>query len=492
MVTLSTINVNPNLSPRVARIDSGVEEIVLQDYVDTLRDLEDDFQNMSFPIFINATGKQDLGGGLLVAITVEELNLNLAFEPDKTSDESGTITTASGPPNSINRQRVIDSTADFVTAGIRPGSLIVNFTDLSVTDVIQVISATELEVEALEDGTDNQFELGDFYKVWTVDQKRTSGGNLVAVDENGSSIPAILPTAFTQVVQATSSSATIQELTDIQFSSYEGGVTIKQTGQAGTAFPIGTRREPVNNWPDALLIAQTVGVNRIYLEDNQTVPASTDLSANYYIIGDGATVVDLTIPSSANTSNLRVQDVNLTNSVLDELNLVERCTITGCTIGPGFYNKVAFSGTNTFSGAGQVNIFDGYSAVAGGGVTTTPEFVVGSGVAIVGRNYSGGAEFSGKTGTDEFSWDFFSGQVITADDNTGGTMTFRGQAKWTNRDTYAGTTVINADELLNKDQIAKDVWDSLLTDHQVTGSFGLYIQRKLLTTARFLGLSRDV
>ena len=204
------------LTPRVAEIAAPSTEIVMQDYVDTTRLEEERFQSMGFGRLINASGKEDLGGGLSVAITVSEQNVQLAFEPRTDPAETGTVTTASGPPNAVGRQTFVDTAADFVTADVQPGSMVINFTDRSIADVVRVVNATTLETRTLANGIGNEYDVSDVYHVFNIIQCRTLGGNLVAVDENDVSIPAILPTAFTQVVQQTSSSATIQNLDQIE------------------------------------------------------------------------------------------------------------------------------------------------------------------------------------------------------------------------------------------------------------------------------------
>ena len=489
MATRSDITVIQELSPRYAEIAAPSTEIVMQDYVDTMRVEEERFQSLGFPFLLSASGKQSLGGGTKVAITVQEENLQLAFQPRTTPAVIGTVTTGSGAVSAVGRYQFVDSGADFIAAGVKPGSFIVNFTDKSVCDVVRVIDATTLETRQLANGTDNEFDIGDSYHLWNIIQCTTSGGNLVATDDIGGEISPILPTAFTQVILQTSSSATIQELVDIQFASYDGGVTIEtgQHGLPGVDFPIGTRRAPVNNWTDALYIAQTKGLKRFYVEDSQTIPEGLDLSDNFYIVGDGATVVTLTIPASCNTNNLRIQDVTLFNSHMDALNLVERCVVYNCTMGGGFYYASAFAGSNTMVGNTQTNIFQCYSAVAGGGPSQTPEFLVGDAI-IAGRDWMGGVEFKSKTGTGGFSWDMSSGQVLVDDSCVAGEMTFRGIGKWTNRDTYAGTTTINANELFNESQIEDTVWGALVADHLVAGSFGQLVGRKLLSVAKFIGL----
>lgn len=492
MADRDDITVVQDVSPRYAEIAAPSTEIIMQDYVDTLRGLEDDFQNMSYPYLIDASGKEDLGGGVLVAITVEEQNMQLAFQPRFTPAETGFATSASGPPDQRNRQTLTDTAADFVAANVAPGSYLVNWTDRSVSDVLRVISATQLEVRALQNGTDNDFDINDDYTIWNVVQVRTSGGNLVAIDDGApaSTISPILPTWGTQVILTTSSSATIQELDEIRFAAYDGGVSLDPSDPnaiSGTDYPAGTRAVPSDNWADALTIGTNVGLKKLYLNGTSyTVPASTDLSGDLWIIGNGATVTTLTIPDSANTANLRIQDCTLLDCYIDDANLVERCVLNDCFISGGYYFETAWSGTTNMTGSGQVNIYESYSAVAGGGPLDRPVFVVGTAI-VAGRNWTGGCEFQGKTSTAAFSWDMTSGRVIVNDNNTTGTMTFRGAGTWENSATYAGGTTVS-DQMINTTSISAAVWNALTATYNAAGSFGEFVQGKLLTLAKFLGL----
>lgn len=484
MATITDINVNPNLSPRVARVGEGVNEVVMQDYVDTLRLLEDDFELMSFPLLIEATGKQDLGGGLLVAITVAEQNLQLSFDPNLTSASSGTVTSGSGAPSVINRQALHDSAGDFINEGVNPGSLIVNFTDQSVTDVVRVISATELECEALEDGTDNLFEIGDVYKIWTVQQKNTAGGNLVAVDEVGASIPAIRPSAFTQVVQATSSSATIQELTEIRYAAYQNAAWVDETTlNTGTDYPTGTPLQPVNNVNDAVLIADALGFRRVEIIGNYTFTAG-DVIANKKIVGQDFDHSLFTLGADAVLDGSQFTNASITGT------LDAGCTLADCELRPpvnfiqGTIKRCLIeAGTISLSGSTDVHILDSWSGVSG--LATPIIDYNGSGRSLIMRNWSGGIEIQNKTGADPVSIDLLSGQIVLDSTVTAGIFRVAGVGRLI--DNSSGTTV-NKDGLINNQSIAEAVWNALVSAYTVAGSFGQLVGRKLLTVSKFFAL----
>ncbi len=67
-------------TPRIITIASPSTDITIQDLLDTCRELEDDLSNMVYDRLASAAGKEDLGGGVQVGITMTLLNAVLAFE----------------------------------------------------------------------------------------------------------------------------------------------------------------------------------------------------------------------------------------------------------------------------------------------------------------------------------------------------------------------------------------------------------------------------
>ena len=108
---------------------------------------------------------------------------------------------------------------------------------------------------------------------------RISGGNLVALDANDNDIDPRYPTAFVTVDRASSSSATTQGIEEIQFLIFEGAVNFDAAhGSAGTVYPVGSTIEPVNNIPDALIIAANRGLSTLKVSGDVTI-LDTDLPA---------------------------------------------------------------------------------------------------------------------------------------------------------------------------------------------------------------------
>jgi hypothetical protein len=208
MATREDVFVRWELSPRMMVIEAPSLEMNQQDLVDTIRKQEDSWRGMSEPHILNASGKDDLGGGIFVGITNLLQNTQMVFESQSVHVSVGTITTASGTP--VQKSvRLIDSGATFITDGVLRGYTVLNRTDHSLGDVIDVVSETELVVTTPQAGALNTFEIGDEYEVDSVVRAKVVSGNLVAVDTGGSPIEPLVATSFNLVTVEKATSAAL-------------------------------------------------------------------------------------------------------------------------------------------------------------------------------------------------------------------------------------------------------------------------------------------
>jgi len=74
------ISINPLVSPRIITVLAPATDITMQELVDDVRDWEDEQIDMEYDYILSAAGKEPLGGGVLVGITVTLHNAKLAFE----------------------------------------------------------------------------------------------------------------------------------------------------------------------------------------------------------------------------------------------------------------------------------------------------------------------------------------------------------------------------------------------------------------------------
>ena len=80
MTVRSDITVDWAVSPRIVEVASPSVDVLVQDLLDTLRQLEYEFANMAYKTIVRATGKEELTADLNVGITCTLLNARLKFE----------------------------------------------------------------------------------------------------------------------------------------------------------------------------------------------------------------------------------------------------------------------------------------------------------------------------------------------------------------------------------------------------------------------------
>jgi hypothetical protein len=180
-------------------------EASIQDLHDTLRAWGDEPDNHSYDIIVDSAGKEPLGGGVSVGITMTLANALVEFEARRTPTSTGTATSAD-----LTGLVLTDAAATFLADLVAVGASLVNKADGSSGTVRSIDSETQLTLEGLGGGAADDWEIGDDYAVWNVIQCDVNGGNLTAVDEFGTPLTTpIYPSFGTQVSKTLSSSATI-------------------------------------------------------------------------------------------------------------------------------------------------------------------------------------------------------------------------------------------------------------------------------------------
>lgn len=444
----AAITVYPNQSPRLIKIASPTTSITVQELTDLIKGWEDEPANLSYPKLVRTTGKEDLGGGVLVGITAELQDAQVLFEARGGSDSAGTATTPNADGN-----KLIDSSATFITDGIVPGDSIINLTDASVATVRRVVSETEIEHFFLEDGTDNDWDAADSYKIWNKVACEVNGGNLVAVDANGDPALAFLPSAFTHVTRTSASSATLQEQADIQYSSFLGAVHLDvANGTAGTAFPYGTPRQKVNNIADAITIANVRGFNTIQVYGDITLDATAALN-QFTVRGESPIHSTITVNAAAAVTDTIFENCTVTGA-LDGNNVIKDAHIQAITYFNGaIHDCLLENATITLAGGADAHIINCWSGVIG---ASSPVIDMGgSGQTLGLRGYSGGIKLTNKTGSEDVSLDFESGRLTVDSTVTNGTIYVRGIVEVINNST--GSTVIQQEAAINIPAIDAEV-----------------------------------
>ena len=440
---MASIKVYPYYSPRIVEVLTPETEITIQELVDLIRDWEDSEEGMPFDYIISAAGKEDLGGGVTVGITATLNNAQIMFTGRTIPIDDGVGRTCDAT-DALGLQLYVDD-ADFISDGVVRGDTIYNATTGEMATILEVVDQYTLNHLELTGFGENGWTLGDNYVVYHNAQCSISGGNLVAVDDVGSSISSILQSPNTQVVRTSSSSATLQELEAIQFSSFGGGVTVdvaNVTGQAvsGVNFPAGTRQNPVNNMADANSIADERGLSTFFIIGDITLNDPTVNLHNHIFIGESPNKTTITIDSSADVYRCEFREATI-EGVLDGDSIIRNGVVGNINYFSGIIFESMFTATITLGNGAAAHMLDCYSGVPGQG---TPIIDMGgSGQALALRDYVGGIQITNKTGEEAVSIDMASGQIKFTDTVTNGNILCRGVGQIT-QDLSRGAVIFDA------------------------------------------------
>jgi hypothetical protein len=222
---------------------------------------------------------------------------------------------------------------------------------------------------------------------------------------------------------------------------YAAGAIWVNTGLSNTStevFVDGVADNPVSTWAAALTLSASLGLTDFHIINGSTIQLSAT-SDNFSLFGDNWTL-DLNGQSIAGAHfQGAIASGTGTGATRPEF---DGCELGTCTLVPFVASNSGLNGTITFSAAGNYELTDCHSSVAG---PTTPVIDTGAAVANVNLtmpDYNQGIEIRNlnNLGTDEFSISG-KGQIIYAASSSG-TVHQRGAWKVTN----TGGVTITADD----------------------------------------------
>ena len=426
MTIRTDIFFDPELSPRLITVPNSSIDITMQDLHDTVANWEDELHlGMDHDQLISSSGKEDLGGGVLVGITSILLNTLLEFEARTTPNSIGTAT-------ATGTTVLSDSAATFITDGVGRGDIIINFTDFSMATVLSVDSETVITHRVLAGGTNNDWTISDIYRVYPTFQVEVAGGNLVT--DSGDS--PVLPSFGTQVVRTSSSSATVTEIAQVTYTA-GGGIHVDSVnGVPGTSFPTGTFQRRSSNLTDARIIADTYGLNTFVLHDDHTLLQEF---AGYIFVGSA--FLPIVTVNGQDVTGALFKGVTI-SGLLNGRITAAGSFISGVTNLDGFFRGCGLKGNNAVALDADLIFNDCFSQVAG---IDTPilDMVAGTAGNTSFRQYSGGIRIQNfdQVG-DNITIELVAGQVILDASCTAGIIAIRGVGDLA--DNSAGT-IVNLD-----------------------------------------------
>jgi len=232
-------------------------------------------------------------------------------------------------------------------------------------------------------------------------------------------------TNVNQVSVRSANSAGLQDLTTLLASAYQGQVVYNTSGQPGTVAPIGTRATPVDNFHDAVTIANNLGIRRIQMASSGTLLGGV-LATGKVFVGDNPTVDELYVRTTSEVSDCSFENLTI-SGVLDGNNTFKGCIVSNLNYVNGLIQECAITGTIAVDGNAQCNIINCWSGTAG--VDDTQLVTIDMGGAdnsLTLRNFSGGLKLVNYAGGGAITLDFSSGRVVIDASCTGGTIGIRG------------------------------------------------------------------
>jgi len=277
-----------------------------------------------------------------------------------------------------------------------------------------------------------------------------------------------------QVSVRSANSAGLMQTEEIEHASYNGGVTIDVIdGVAGTQYPNGTTRQPVNNLADALFIAQYRGFNTFFILGDLNI-TSGDYTGMVFI-GASPSKTLINIDPAANVFQCEFYEAHV-DGTLDGQSEVRNCVLDDLQYVSGYVFQCMLNpGTIHLGGNVDAHFLDCYSGQPGSGSPVID--LGGSGQALGVRNYNGGITLTNKTGPEAVSVDLASGQVkIDLTTVTNGEIVVRGDGKvidaatgnWLPSGTYGSMTLVNE---TSYGVMLQEVWDAI-TSGSIPGGGG--------------------
>lgn len=214
---------------------------------------------------------------------------------------------------------------------------------------------------------------------------------------------------------------------------YDGSVRIQfDSGISGTAFPIGTLAAPVDNFADALLIAQANGIHTLMLEQNEvgsTVVPILQAIEGYELRRAAGTTIVLVLSASYSIDRSTFQEVILTGVANPTGEWAARTTrllnISGVA---GVFIESQFSGTVGIRSSANGSTFSRCATLG----PATLDCAGDGAITAVFSDFVGDLTVTNLVAGATLIFDSPSAHITLAASCTGGTVVVRGDASVTN------------------------------------------------------------
>lgn len=282
-----------------------------------------------------------------------------------------------------------------------------------------VISSTSTRINGQTASTDNTYTYA-----LTVDHLSTLGAatiRFVGSDVTATSNLYLDYVAYLYQTLGTTTDAIAQAVyLKMRNTVYDGGVYIDTiNGVAGTVIgDNGTAWNPVNTLADALTIANTLGVKRLYFRPDSEITLNQSF-ANWRFIGRG--VVHL---NGQSIDDAWFQDLEFVDGISSGTDAIfQQCIIGSGSFYPVWFDRCAMDGSVTFLSAGEYTFESCYDGNPN--VSLNPTFIFSSGALAGFRDWNGGIALSNMVAGNYATVEGM-GRVVINSNCTGGNITIRG------------------------------------------------------------------
>tara|TARA_R110000822_G_scaffold227017_3_gene359732 strand:+ start:2185 stop:3402 length:1218 start_codon:yes stop_codon:yes gene_type:complete len=273
---------------------------------------------------------------------------------------------------------------------------------------------------------------------------------------------------FNQVSVRSSNAAGLISNSAIEFSSFNGGVTIDTSNitglaRSGTTFPIGTRQSPCNNLVDAHLICDTRGFTKVFVLGDAMIDSNQSW-IGFEFEGESPLKSLITIDTTANVLNCEFYNAKVSGT-LDGNTQINDSIITGLDFVDGFIYKCSIGPVEIKLGISTgANLFSCYSGVVG---TEIPIINMNNTGILALRDYHGDVFLKNYNGTALHNIDLSSGRVVLDSASiTSGTFCIAGIGKLVDEfgvniptgNWNTGVTIINDLMTANQLVLGSGVW----------------------------------
>ena len=210
-------------------------------------------------------------------------------------------------------------------------------------------------------------------------------------------------------------------------------------GASGTAFPLGTPTDPVDNLANALTVAAARGLRRFVVAGTLTLAgALTDWRVEGVASNNAEAILNLNGQNIAGSEFTNIALSGNSSGLFTAL----RCELFGTMDGiQGFFRDCTLLGTLTPAANQSLWLLGCYSGIAGLSTPILDLSNMTTGGSVNVRTYSGGMDVrSCNVGAFEASFEFVGGQIILAATLTAGTFAIRGAVNIT--DSSSGATIV--------------------------------------------------